>query len=113
LRQRKREHGEDFVISREVSHTLMFGDEEGRAQFIAASPGWLVSTYEVRDPADGRRFAVILSGSHMIAQMISDTYIVALSERAELWGGAYDGWGSMVVGVEEKQESEFQADGLE
>ena len=45
--------------------------------------------------------------------MISDTYIVALSERAELWGGSYDGWGSMVVGVEEKKESEFQEGGFQ
>lgn len=97
LRQRKREHGEDLMISREVSHTLFFGDEEGRNNFIAACPGWEISTHEAEEAPDGRRFMVILSGEHAIAQKISDPHIVALSERAELFGGAYDGWGSMVV----------------
>jgi len=111
LRQRKREFGEDLVIPREVSHTLKFGDEEARARFIAASPDWLVSTYEVRDAPDGRRFAVILSRTHIIAQMISDTYIIALSDLAESCGGIYDGWGAMVEGVEDKEEGEFREGG--
>jgi len=99
LLQRKREHEEDLMISREVSHTLFFADEEGRDRFIAACPGWNVSTHEAEDAPDGRRFMVILSGEHAIAQKISDPFIVALSERAELFGGAYDGWGSIVVGA--------------
>ena len=112
LRQRKREYGEDLFIPREVSHTLMFKDEEGRSQFIAqftsAFAGWLASTYEASEAPDGRRFAVILSGTHRIIQMVSDPHIIALSQRAELWGGVYDGWGSLVVGAEEKKESEPQ-----
>lgn len=94
--EQRRQAGDELAKPRPVDHTLLFRDGEGRCRFLAdlLAGGVDCGIREFEVGEGERRFGVDCTVEHAVERHVVDTFVVALSHRAERFGGAYDGWGA-------------------
>lgn len=100
--------GDDLDAEREVEHQLSFPDAESRRRFVAAlidvsgPDQWAIVLRPDPSPEDPG-FRVTVTHEQAVNKLWADVFVMALSSRAQGFGGDYEGWGALVMTDEVKR----------
>jgi regulator of RNase E activity RraB len=108
-----REHGDSLSVPREVDHHLDFPTREAREDFASEVEALGFTVTGRGDPGDEGRdedgddkqaWSIHLTRTHSVEWDTVNVVVAELVERARVNGGAYDGWGCVVVSGDDDED---------
>jgi len=94
-----RQAGDKLDKPRDIEYVFYFADEKGREAFIkaVAGQGFKVEREYVKDDPAKRPYQLMLTRAGMVDVSDISQLTLELKQKAEQFGGGYDGWNTVLI----------------